>query len=146
MENASKALIIAGAILIAILLVSIGIIVMNSINSPLFQAEDEGQIMSAQMYNSRFTTYVGEQKGTKVKELLILMSGMSSEHEGVECKVKLSGESKSGRTYHDYTGYTTNQAAKYILDEETYVVEFLDEDLYQAGIGWGHSTEHDRKI
>ena len=41
MENASKALIIAGAILIAILLISVGILVMNSVNKPIDEAANE---------------------------------------------------------------------------------------------------------
>ena len=71
MENASKALIIAGAILIAILLISVGILVMNSMNKPIDQATSEGSSMSAQMFNSKFITYFGNKVSARqVRSLL----------------------------------------------------------------------------
>ena len=47
MENASKALIIAGAILIAILLISLGIIMFNSSSGTTDQAENTSAAMEA---------------------------------------------------------------------------------------------------
>lgn len=46
MENASKALIIAGAILISILLISLGIIMFNSSKSTTDQASQAGTAMN----------------------------------------------------------------------------------------------------
>lgn len=46
MENASKALIIAGAILISILLISLGIIMFNSSKSTTDQASKAGTAMN----------------------------------------------------------------------------------------------------
>ncbi len=69
MENASKALIIAGAILLSILLISLGIMVFN-------QAQDtigNSGISKAQIstFNSAFTKYEGNLKnGTDVKALI----------------------------------------------------------------------------
>ena len=68
MENASKALIIAGAILLAILLISLGIIIFSQAqdtinNSGMSQAE-------LQTYNSQFLKYEGSQKGTVVKSMI----------------------------------------------------------------------------
>ena len=54
MENASKALIIAGASLVSILLISVGILVMNSMNKPIEQAGREADSQSAQIFNSQF--------------------------------------------------------------------------------------------
>ena len=74
MENASKALIIAGAILVAILLISVGIIVMNSINKPLNAATSEASSQAAQMYNSKFVNYAGNNKTVaEVRSLLTLI-------------------------------------------------------------------------
>ena len=66
MENASKALIIAGAILLAILLISLGI--MNQAqdtvnNSGMTQAE-------ITTFNNKFLKYEGTQKGSVVKSLV----------------------------------------------------------------------------
>ena len=68
MENASKALIIAGAILLSILLISLGIMIFN-------QAQDviNGSGMSQaelQAFNSKFTKYEGEKRGSVVRSLL----------------------------------------------------------------------------
>ena len=68
MENASKALIIAGAILLAILLISLGIMIFNQAqdtvnNSGMSQAEKTA-------FNNKFLKYEGEQKGSVVKSLI----------------------------------------------------------------------------
>ena len=59
MENASKALIIAGAILISILLISVGIIVINAINDPVSQAGSSAESQAIQIFNAKFDAYVG---------------------------------------------------------------------------------------
>ena len=46
MENASKALIIAGAILISILLISLGIMMFNASKSTTDQAGDTGNVLN----------------------------------------------------------------------------------------------------
>lgn len=68
MENASKALIIAGAILLAILIISLGIMVLN-------QGQDiiKGSGMSKadiQTFNSQFTKYEGTIKGSELRSLI----------------------------------------------------------------------------
>ena len=52
MENASKALIIAGAILISILLISVGILVMNSTGNVTDQVKTSSDSMSIQTFNA----------------------------------------------------------------------------------------------
>ena len=59
MENASKALIIAGAILISILLISVGIIIMNAINDPVSRGADSAAAQAAQIFNSQFSGFIG---------------------------------------------------------------------------------------
>ena len=59
MENASKALIIAGAILISILLISVGIIIMNAINDPVQQGAEAAGGQAVEIFNQRFTGYLG---------------------------------------------------------------------------------------
>lgn len=62
MENASKALIIAGAILISILLISVGIIVINAINDPVSQAGSSAESQAIQIFNSKFEAYTGSEE------------------------------------------------------------------------------------
>ena len=68
MENASKALIIAGAILLSILLISLGIMIFNQAqdtinNSGMSQAEKTA-------FNQKFTKYEGNRKGSEVRSLV----------------------------------------------------------------------------
>ena len=69
MENASKALIIAGAILISILLISVGIIIMNAINNPVQQGASTADSLAVETFNGKFTGYMGRQKGSVIKSL-----------------------------------------------------------------------------
>ena len=57
MENASKALIIAGAILLSILLISLGIMVYNNAKNTVGSADmSETEV---QAFNGKFTSYLG---------------------------------------------------------------------------------------
>ena len=68
MENASKALIIAGAILLAILIISLGILIYNQASGVVTNnSMDE---VSIQTFNNKFLQYAGEQKGSSVRALL----------------------------------------------------------------------------
>ena len=73
MENASKALIIAGAILIAIILISIGVMVINNVNKPINQATKQSDAQVIELFNSQFSGYIGSGKSaSSVKTLLTL--------------------------------------------------------------------------
>lgn len=83
MENASKALIIAGAILLAILLISLGIMIFNQAqdtvnNSGMTQAE-----ISA--FNNKFLKYEGTQKGSVIKSLVndVIVSNADSNNPSI---------------------------------------------------------------
>ncbi len=68
MENASKALIIAGAILLAILLISLGIYIFNQAQSVTNGAGMSKSDIAA--FNSTFLKYEGERKGSEVRNLI----------------------------------------------------------------------------
>lgn len=69
MENASKALIIAGAILISIVLVSVGVIVVNSLNPD--SAVEEMTKQEVDAFNSKFNSSIGDNKlGSVAKNLI----------------------------------------------------------------------------
>ena len=73
MENASKALIIAGAILIAIMIVSLGVVIFNNMGNTAKQAAnmDKQEIES---FNAKITPYVGENiSGSQVNALIQLV-------------------------------------------------------------------------
>lgn len=80
MENASKALIIAGAILLAILIISLGILIYNQAagvvnNNAMSDVE-------RQNFNTKFTQYEGDAvRGTTVRALLqaVLSNNLSAD-------------------------------------------------------------------
>lgn len=71
MENASKALLIAGAILICILLIAIGMYIYNSAQSTIQTAAGQMGQQDKEMYNSMIKKYVGNsKKGSDVKQMI----------------------------------------------------------------------------
>lgn len=114
MENASKALIIAGAILLAILIISLGIMIFSQAqdtinNSGMSKAE-------IQSFNSQFTKYEGTQKGSNVKSLIqeVNSSNVSDVQEGNDRNIQLVGagnaDSGANGTTKAYT-YSTSSIA-----------------------------------
>ena len=115
MENASKALIIAGAILISILLISVGIMVMNSINDPLNQSEDEAKQQAIQMFNSKFTGYSGTQKAAGVKALMTAVQSSAGADTSHTITVQKNG-----------TDSTAGAVQSAVVSSKSYVVTIED--------------------
>lgn len=121
MENASKALIIAGAILLAILLISLGILIFNQAqdtvnNSGMSQAEITA-------FNNKFLKYEGTQKGSVVKSMVndVISSNASDENKN---------NNRGIRVYLDKVciigkdaGDGQNKASSKIETSKTYTVE-----------------------
>ena len=94
MENATKALLIAAAVLIAILIISLGLIVYNNSANTVNQANLSSQEIQAQ--NEKFTRYNGKNKrGSEVNSLLqtALNYNLNTTDEGNKVVVK-QGETK----------------------------------------------------
>lgn len=72
MENAAKALIIAGAVLIAIALISLGVYIISSQKGTIETSKNAADTLEVTTFNSTFLKYVGSRKkGSEVKSLLI---------------------------------------------------------------------------
>ena len=73
MENTSKALVIAGAIILSVLIVGIGMYIYRSVNIP--ETVDSASVqMEIQQFNMDYEIYEGKQRGSSVKRLLTLAS------------------------------------------------------------------------
>lgn len=89
MENASKALIIAGAILLSILLISLGIVIFNQAKdvvsgSGMTQAE-------LQSFNAKFLQYQGTKKGSVVRSMVQeVMANNNSDEASDETRVSIN--------------------------------------------------------
>ncbi len=68
MENASKALIIAGAILLAIAIIGVGMAVFNNASDSVSGTDMASEEVTA--YNSEFDSYLGTVRGSRAKTLI----------------------------------------------------------------------------
>ena len=106
MENATKALLIAAAVLIAILIISLGLVVYNNSASTVNQANLSSQEIQAQ--NEKFTRYNGKNKrGSEVNSLLqtALNYNLNTTDDGN--KVTVTGENGAPSLATTATSITT---------------------------------------
>lgn len=97
MENASKALIIAGAILLSILLISLGIMIYRQASGVVnSNAMSEVEM---QQFNTKFTQYEGSKvRGSQVNAMLqaVLTNNMAADSE--DRKISVSGAVTMGKS------------------------------------------------
>jgi len=79
MENASKALIIAGAILLSLLIIALGIRVYNKASSSSSNVNLTAQEIST--HNARFEAYNGKQSGNQVIKLCNMIAMNNEQYE-----------------------------------------------------------------
>jgi len=90
MENASKALIIAGAILLSILLISLGIMVYNNAKGTVNEANLDSE--ATQTFNSKFTQYTGSNKSASdVNALVSAVNANNAANGTTRIKITLTG-------------------------------------------------------
>ena len=70
MENASKALIIAGAILISIVLIGVGVLIVGNAQGIFNQGSTQMSQMEISAFNEPFLAFEGRQSGSNVRSLL----------------------------------------------------------------------------
>lgn len=70
MENASKALIIAGAILLSILIIAIGMYIYTSSQNTINEAGSQISATEIQAFNQTWEMYEGPQSGSNVRTLI----------------------------------------------------------------------------
>ena len=123
MENASKALIMAGAVLISIIIISLGIVVFRKIAAPV-QRESSLTEQQVSAFNSRILPYIGDSvSGSQVNALMQIVRTINTKANNEQDelqKITISYNSNPGITrvdtgkfykvegsYNDYTGLLT---------------------------------------
>lgn len=81
MENASKALIIAGAILLSILIIAIGMYIYNSSQNSITEAGSQIDAQEKQNFNQQWEMYEGKQSGSNVRSLISKMASNAKTNE-----------------------------------------------------------------
>ena len=90
MENASKALIIAGAILLSILIISLGIMIYNNAKGTVTDANLDSE--QAQAFNGKFTIYAGRQRtASDVNALVAAVQSNNSTNANTRITMTLTG-------------------------------------------------------
>ena len=92
MENASKALIIAGAILLSILIISLGIMVYQNAKNTVGSANLSKQ--EIQTFNSQWETYIGDNKtASEVRTMIqaVIANNAAEKKSGENRTVKVKG-------------------------------------------------------
>ena len=127
MENASKALVMAGAILIALIIISLALVMYNKwkivvIKNANLDAEE------IQAFNSTFTPYIGKHvSGSDVNALIqkVVATNLSSKNSGDDVKrVKITFPNATGTTTVDTDGkYNPDNARKVKTGGTFYEVE-----------------------
>lgn len=108
MENASKALIIAGAILLAIVLISLGLVVVQRTRNTIGNANVDQQEITS--FNNQFESYIGPNKtASQVISLAqaVQASNVSEQSNGTKRYI----EFKSNATLNGTADGTTSKAA-----------------------------------
>ena len=126
MENATKALIIAAAILIAIVLISLGVFVLGQ-GSTMVQENSDMTATQVSTYNAKWEAFLGTKvSGSKVKQLINTVNQHNDQADDDSKKIDLSGitsvsDVKIGDTYEvkvdtskGSNGYTSAGLIKYI--------------------------------
>lgn len=130
MENASKALIIAGAILVSILIVSLGVMIFNSMSGTARKMAnmDEQEIAA---FNSKITPYLGKSiSGSQVNALIqyvisnnIACANSGDTHKAITITFPISGGTNTisiNNTNSTLTKRVDTGANKYYKVQGTY--------------------------
>lgn len=134
MENASKALIIAGAILLSILLISLGIMVYNNAKGTISDANLNSE--EAQAFNTKITQYCGTGKsGTTMNSLMDAIAASNGAQNGksdvhyIKISVKHSG-STSNYGYDPDTGTAINTSYPIFDNDQSYSANYKTKNGY----------------
>lgn len=120
MENASKALLIAGSILIVILLIAMGVRVFNSTQGTTDSVEGTMQTTEVAMFNNKFMQYIGNNKSKNdalnLVNMLIANNSTNSLKIGVTYKIQnVNGSEEYNKlSISDYSVDTLVSLQEYI--------------------------------
>lgn len=137
MENASKALIIAGAILLSILIIGVGIFIFTSSQGMIDESLQSMSTQEVQAFNSQFTSYQGDElTGSNVKALLTVLAGNLGTYADEPSKVpSVNGTNviNTGNAVYN----NTNQANNYINAINALRNAVINKNTYKVVMNFG---------
>ena len=87
MENATKALLIAGSVLIAIVLIAVGIKILGSTSGVTEQVGQISNSLETSIFNSQYTQYEGTQKRSAIRALYRLVQQNNSKNSNRQIEI-----------------------------------------------------------
>ena len=119
MENASKALIIAGTIIIVMIVIAAGMYLFNSAGGLSASVQSKWSDDEILNFNRQFTKYEGTQKGSSVKELIETVNRSNERSD-----VKVSFNNNTYVNVSNNVFYANSQ----LINGKTYKISFGYED------------------
>lgn len=115
MENASKALIIAGAILISILLIGVGMLVFSGAQGIFDESTSQMSDQQKKTFNSKFVNYEGAKvTGSNVRALVQDIISSNSTNQDIEDRlIKINGKLMTSSEMSAYKVETINTGKTY---------------------------------
>ena len=122
MENATKALMIAGAVLIAILIIGVGMMIYNSAQGSIEGATSQVAQQELDIFNNGFVQYEGQRSGSQVKALMssVINNNNQNGESGNNVPEKIIEVISGGKTVTSVTDLTTIRAS--IVEGKQYSV------------------------
>ena len=117
MENASKALIIAGAILVSILIIGLGMALINAVQEPMAEAEGQMTQQALRQFNDTFLKYGGKQKGSAIRSMI-------SEVIASNAKETKNGTNRTITVNTKTTAADISNTATSVVNSKEYTVTF----------------------
>lgn len=142
MENASKALLIAGAILLAILIIAIGMFIYNSAQATVTDSITSMSTSEIEAFNNNFSTYEQKQSGSNVKALIGRMIANAKTYidEPGKCpKIQYVQGSKNTPASFGPTGTTEGQNQEYINALSNLRSQIENKHTYNVTMAYGES-------
>lgn len=128
MENASKALIIAGAILLSILIIGIGVYIYNGAAGTIKKANLNSQ--EIQQYNAEFLAYEGEHiSGSQAMALCDIvkqhdLANLKDPSKQIQVVDTTANEIVNASTFSDSQAATATNVKKKLRSGYTYTITF----------------------
>lgn len=136
MENASKALLIAGAILIVILLIAVGMMVYRGAQGSINKAIGQMSSTEKDIHNSQFEPYLGTNKsGSELRTLYSKVITNNSEDDNIDVVISNITVTSSGTR--------TTMAATEVAADSTTPLTSAQESASMSNIKTGASAKYD---
>lgn len=111
MENATKALMIAGAVLIAIMIIGVGIMIFQSGQETVNSSIGKMDQIEIDTFNSELLAYEGNQKGSNVKQLITKVITLNATNTGTydDKVIEINGKKEANDLATERTGITNGK-------------------------------------